>query len=336
MAFDPLASGVFGAGDRITTHSLSAAQYNGLNGIVRSSTLSEDGRHKVELSVVGQPGHMKMANLKPSNLVLVERAYVEGTPAILRESGAVSFTPQSHCFCGHCNAPFMGCACDNIPHGNDFNFMYLPEPLPNSTPRMLIRRWVSVVDVHITMRSFHPELWFWDNIDSVLGAIGAAGSTLQAIMEDYAFDLPADPNINNIMKVAGFPHEPSEPSNLSDEGVFALCSEARAAAAIFLSGDWCTLTKLQVILLNNAFQNSDPVRYPTQDPSLRRVFDSISILSHLMNQSYSNLGWRLALEYDRPPCCGVTPPLKSAGARDPVRLAYERAHPPGSEGNPFI
>ena len=147
---------VFGTGDRVITHSLGAAQYNGLSGQVRSE-LSEDGRYKVDLYIVGQPGFLKAVNVKPCNLTLVERAYVIGTPAVLRESGEVSFTPQEHCFCGHCNAPFMVCVCEvQVPHGNDFNFMYLPAPLPDSTPRMLIRRWVSIVAIHMKMNTFHP------------------------------------------------------------------------------------------------------------------------------------------------------------------------------------
>jgi hypothetical protein len=193
---------------------------------------------------------------------------------------------------------------------------------------MLVRRWVSVVDVHVKMNTFHPEAWFRDNIDNVLGALVTKGSTLQAITEDYVFDLPSDPKIKTILRVAGINKEPLDPSDPSDKGFLFLCSESRAAAAIFQRGDWCTLTKLQVILLNNAFQNSDPARYPTNDRDLRLIFDAISILVHLMNEAYSDIGWRLALEYDRAPC-GVTPPLQSAGARDPVRLAHERAHRPG-------
>ena len=123
LSSDDLTASGYGVGDRATAFGLvGAAQYNGCSGVIQSELV--EGRHTVALSVPGQPGFVKKVKLKPANLSLAARAY-KGGPAVLRDSGEVCFAPQTHIFCGHCNAPPLGCMCrqTQMGHGVDFNFM---------------------------------------------------------------------------------------------------------------------------------------------------------------------------------------------------------------------
>ena len=65
-----MAPDTIGVGDRVLLHSLQAAQFNGLSGIVHTSLIQ--GRHRV--NVEGPDGSHKSARFKPENLTLQQRA----------------------------------------------------------------------------------------------------------------------------------------------------------------------------------------------------------------------------------------------------------------------
>ena len=85
--------------------------------------------------------------------------------------------------------------------------------------------------------------------------------------------------------------------------------------ATFLAGDWACVTKIGNMLLQNAFQASDPVRYPLNDPHLMVVFNhGVGLLNSLLAIGYDEHGWQLALECSRPPM-GTSTQFMSAAER---------------------
>lgn len=96
-----------------------------------------------------------------------------------------------------------------------------------------------------------------------------------------------------------------------------IANECQAALASFISGDWSTVTRIGIMLIQNAFQSSDPTKYRLDDSHLITIFQGgIACLLATLEMAYSdNCGWRLALESDRPPH-GTEEPVQSATDRD--------------------
>ena len=108
-----------------------------------------------------------------------------------------------------------------------------------------------------------------------------------------------------------------------------IANECRAALASFISGDWSTVTRIGIMLIQNAFQSSDPTRYRLDDSHLITIFQGgIACLLAILEMGYSdNCGWRLALECDRVPQ-GTEQPVQSATDRD-----YFLHNVPSNTGN---
>jgi hypothetical protein len=227
--------------------------------------------------------------------------------AIVLPTGELRFRPQSFSFCGHCDNYFMMCTCSGIPHAHDYNFKSLPQPPEGSTPEMLLRRWCSCVAQSMSMSCFSALQWYADHSETKLAAMSAKQHTLGQMVEEYVARLPSDPHLPLLMKAIGLRN------GAPADGAPRLAREARSAAAAFCAGDWNCVTRLGALLLNNAFQSSDSERYPLSDTQLADVFSAIDILNKVLGLGYSDIGWCLAIENDRPP--HVTPPLPGASGR---------------------
>jgi hypothetical protein len=51
----------------------------------------------------------------------------------------------------------------------------------------------------------------------------------------------------------------------------------------FIDFDWEDMNKLEYVIINNAFQASDPRRYPLDDKELKAIFDAVTIGSSCTN-----------------------------------------------------
>ena len=60
-------------------------------------------------------------------------------------------------------------------------------------------------------------------------------------------------------------------------GIAAITEEMRWARDSFLAGDWLATTLVGGVLLNNAFQASDPSQYPAGVGELQILFQGIGV-----------------------------------------------------------
>lgn len=236
--------------------------------------------------------------------------------AIALPSGELRFRAQSFTFCGHCDNYFMMCVCKGIPFAQDYNFKSLPPPHETSTPAMLLRRWCSCVMMSPMMGRFTAMDWYADHAEKKLASIAARAEMMVQIIEEYAARLPNDVSTPLLMKAIGMR------SGTPAEGVPRLAREAQSAAAAFIAGDWNCVTRIGALLLNNAFQTSDPVKYPPSDERLADVFSAIDILNKILGLGYSDMGWCLAIENDRPPMVHPAIPGAFARLKDNVELSF--------------
>lgn len=61
--------------------------------------------------------------------------------------------------------------------------------------------------------------------------------------------------------------------SLSPHNFIALCTEA---VSTFMDIEWVPMHEISLILINNAFQASDPQLYPQNDKSLRMMYDVLT------------------------------------------------------------
>ena len=242
-------------------------------------------------------------------------------------SGEITFTaerpPQSFVFCGICDSHFMFCECTGAGRV-DYIYKGLPPPSPSLTCAERLRRFASLVAVSPSMGRFNAMAWHRNESSDVVASLQARKPQLKQMMEDYISGLPTDPLLKSIAEAVG--GQPLKDQNSATQ-VEAVAKECRAAVSSFISGDWSTVTKVGILLIQNSFQASDPAKYPTSDSHLDTVFQKgVSCLQRILNIGFSDeRGWRLALECDRLPQ-GTDDPLESATTRD-YFLQYVNANP---------
>lgn len=231
-------------------------------------------------------------------------------------TGEVDFTsnpPQSYIYCGKCDDHFMICACTGTGHGIDYIFKNLPAPSPTASRIELMRRFASIAAVSPAMRRFDSKSWHTNEAPGIATSIGARETQLRTMMDEYIATLPTSSMLSGLIGVVGGVPLTGQPHSVQ---VSTIVNECRAAMSIFISGDWSTITRVGCVLINNAFQASDPTRYRLDDEHLKTIFGGgIECLMALLNMAYSDYGWRMALECDRAPV-GTDIPVQNATDRD--------------------
>lgn len=159
----------------------------------------------------------------------------------------------------------------------------------------------------LSMGCFTALDWYADHGEQKLASINAKADTMVQVIEEYVSRLHNDVSTPLLMKAIGMR------SGTPAEGVPRLAREAQSAAAAFIAGDWNCITRIGALLINNAFQTSDPDRYSLNDAQLGDVFSAIDILNKVLAMGYSDMGWCLAIENDRAPL--VHPSIPGASAR---------------------
>lgn len=91
---------------------------------------------------------------------------------------------------------------------------------------------------------------------------------------------------------------------------------AHGATTAFIAGDWTCVTRLGCALLQNAFQRSDEVKYPTTDPVLQDLYHAIHMLGVVLGLGFSDSGWGLSIE-----ARSVMSMLPNKGANRPKKRA---------------
>lgn len=214
--------------------------------------------------------------------------------------------------CGMCGTSFMLCQCQGVTHGCNYIHVGLPPPARGTGKSQLIRRWCSIVSSSATMGQFDADSWYEDNAENLTRSMAQRKELLEALVEDYVASFPNDPTLSSLAQAVGGAALKSKPPTDQVKNVSA---EARAALLIFQSGDWSCLTWVGSILLQNAFQASDPAKYRLDDVHLKLVFDcGIGLLNSVMGRGFDANGWQLAMEIDRAPV-GTSVGLRSAQDR---------------------
>ena len=232
--------------------------------------------------------------------------------------GEVIFTegvpPQSFICCGRCNRHFMVCGCSDVGHGVDYVFKKLPDPSPNLTRMELMRRFASLVAVVPSMRAFSVMPWLQNEGPGIVAAIDERESQLRQMMDGYVASLPNSDMLAALYaRCIGSQHFTGEASAVR---ATVIGIECHTAISTFISGDWAALTRLGVVLINNAFQVSDKSRYRLDDSHLMAIFGGgVEVLLAISEMGFSDHGYMLALECDRPPC-GTNPAFQSASHRN--------------------
>ena len=223
-------------------------------------------------------------------------------------SGEIRFRPQSFSFCGHCDEYFLKCTCEDVAVARDFHLKSLPYPPVGASPESLLRRFCGCVAQSASMGRFAAVAWYADHAAKKMAAVAAKKDDMVAMVEDYVSRLARDPALPLLMKALGL-----EQRTTAADGANRIAEEARAALVAFVAGDWCTVTRMGALLLNNAFQSSDADRFPLSDQQLADCFCAVDVLNKVLGLGYSDRGWGLCLEQDRPP--SVSPRIHAASTR---------------------
>ncbi|KAK1743081.1 hypothetical protein QTG54_006678 [Skeletonema marinoi] len=250
-------------------------------------------------------------------------------------SGSVNFSPpnnppQSYMFCGRCDDHFLVCSCEGVEYGSDYIFKNLPPPPPNLTPLERLRRFSDLVSVSPTMKVFAAHMWHQNEAPALIDALNETQTQnqLTRMVDEYIEMIrtqPEDLSLTQMAKIVGGP--PLEEKSASVQ-IEMIAREARAAIASFIACDWPTVTKAGILLIHNAYQVSDPQKYPIDDPNLSTIYSKgVDCLKAILDMGYSNthFGWRLAMEPDRQPQ-GTNSPIQSATRRDYFLRYYNSTH----------
>lgn len=199
----------------------------------------------------------------------------------------------------------MVCRCQGMPPSTNYVMMGLPPPAPNSTRQQLMQRWGSLISMSMSMGVFDVGRWYQDNAQLLFASMQAKSLQLKELIQDYIQALETDHTLPVLAKALGGVGPNSLTNKSKAKQIQAVGSEAKASMDIFLAGDWACLTYIGAMLMQNAFQTSDPRRYRLDDVHLKTIFENgIGLLISILGRGYSAAGWRLALEMDRPP---ITP-----------------------------
>jgi hypothetical protein len=149
------------------------------------------------------------------------------------------------------------------------------------------------------MGTFNVDRWYQDNCQTLVASLHLKSQQLKEMVDEYVQQLGTDRTLTPLAEVLGGPGIVAKPQS---KQIQAVESEAKAALAIFLAGDWSCLTYLGVSLLNNAFQLSDPNKYSVDDTHLQTIYEmGIGWLSSVLGRGYSDHGRALAMEMGRRP-----------------------------------
>lgn len=225
----------------------------------------------------------------------------------------------------------MICSCEGAGYGTDYIYKNLPPPSPNLTPLERLRRFSDLVSVSPTMKHFAAHMWLRNEAADLVTALDneQTQAQLRQMMEEYIEKLSAQPedlSLSQIAIIVG--SDPLTEKSASDQ-LKVIAKEGRAAIASFIACDWSTVTKAGILLIHNAFQVSDPQKYPIEDPNLSTTFNKgVDCLKSILDMGYSNthFGWRLAMEPDRKPQGTNNPNIQSATRRDYFLRYYNSTH----------
>jgi len=220
----------------------------------------------------------------------------------------------------------MICRCKDVGYGKDYIFKGLPPPSSNLSPVERLRRFVDLVSISPSMRSFDARSWYENEAAAIVESIQERQNQLRQLIEDYIKVLPTkavEYNLSQIAAAVGGPHLQKQPA--SDQ-VKVIATECRAAIASFIACDWATVTMVGALLIHNSFEASDPLKYPTDDPHLSTVYcNGLDCLREMLTRGYSEGGYRLAMESDRQPS-GTNEPIPSATGRDYFLRHFNSTH----------
>jgi len=189
----------------------------------------------------------------------------------------------------------MLCDCDDVEHGKDYiveDWEAGPVP-PPSQPEARLARFLAMTTrapFTSTGPAFSWESYLSDNAAELLNRRASAlpkVMELVASTESSIYSTSADKVVLKCLRMkAG--HEKDGPDGLR--------AATRQGAERLLNFDWTRITKFEVTLVNNAFQRSDPKRFPISDQDLKIVYEVIEAFMRWFTEWTSSLGWHISLE----------------------------------------
>ena len=190
------------------------------------------------------------------------------------------------------------------------------------------------------MRQFNAHMWLRNEGADLIAAMNREQTQgqLRQMMEEYMEMMAAKPvelSLDKFAMILGDKPLEEKPASVQ---LKMIAKEGRAAIESFIACDWATVTKAGIHLINNAYQVSDPEKYPTTAPHLSTIFNKgVDCLKSILDMGYStnSTGWRLAMEPDRQPQGTNNPNIQTATRRDYFLRWYNSTHCQccGKEGN---
>lgn len=238
------------------------------------------------------------------------------TTASVDSSGAISFTPEVHRFCGHCRELCLLCACEgDSSAGRDCIFCNLPPPRADSDAKscpdtgavstahmqQVLVRWASLVEACKPL-SFDPHMFLQGEGERLVDILSNQGARLLSMVENFIAQLSSSEQLPTLINALGFfPKQDKYPvlRGNPEQWTADLTHEARAAAEAYICGDWACITRLGLLLLNCAFIESDPQEFSPEDAGLQHLYQGLKLLMKLYSDAFSDTGVRYALEMER-------------------------------------
>eukprot|EP00638_Chattonella_subsalsa_P008371 CAMPEP_0117743416 /NCGR_PEP_ID=MMETSP0947-20121206/6120_1 /TAXON_ID=44440 /ORGANISM="Chattonella subsalsa, Strain CCMP2191" /LENGTH=173 /DNA_ID=CAMNT_0005560109 /DNA_START=100 /DNA_END=621 /DNA_ORIENTATION=- len=156
--------------------------------------------------------------------------------------------------------------------GEDMTFVMDPPP-DHYSIQQRIERWAKVISLHPILNKFDAKQFVEDLPETFIADLARARPIIERYMEIY--------------KQSDERKEIEDTLQLNEEGREQILKDCDIAIDYFFSGNWGCIKLFEFILLNNAFQMSDPSDFEEDERKmLYRVFTVISTIM----ESFRTLG----------------------------------------------
>lgn len=227
--------------------------------------------------------------------------------ATVTDSGALEFTADVHAYCGHCLELSLLCnCCGENKERKDAVFCCLPPPELNqetSTERLthLLSRWASLVENNKAMKLDSSKFVECEG-PKLVATLSEGRKRMEELVDSYIPVIPKSTQFSSFVNALGFFPQQVEYPELQgnpQKWIEVLSNEVRTAAIAYCEGDWSCITVLGLLLLNDAFLNSDPKDFPHDEVLLQELYKGLKLLVKLSTDAFSPQAVRYALEMDR-------------------------------------
>jgi len=190
--------------------------------------------------------------------------------------GDLPFQPNGlGAYCARCGSCLVLCQCRGLEHGKDVLFVVSEAPNFSELSRQQnFRRWAQFVTFHPAARRFNARQFFTDFIaKGYLNILSRSAPRLRAMMDSYKQD-----HLDSLAQQLGM-------------DLLELRERCDEALVKFMDCQLSRMASLDLVLIHNAFQVSDPIRFPITDEDLVVVFDVVSCALKASEMAFTNIAF---------------------------------------------